>query len=102
MFARYAVLLLVVVQQVYGPACDNFLTCCDSWVSACCCFDQRRGYFMTDATTARSMSMWSLINAALLGLELSLEPDYPVPRRLLHLHVRHTRQAINLTHNEER
>ena len=84
MFARYAVLLLVVVQQVYGPACDNFLTCCDSWVSACCCFDQRRGYFMTDATTARSMSMWSLINATLLGLERTLAAPDAEPRRRQH------------------
>ena len=87
MVARYAVPLLVVVQQVYGPACDNFLTLLDSWVSAFCCFDRRFGYFMHAASTARSMPMWSLINAALLGLELSLAASTPVPRRLHHLRV---------------
>ena len=40
MVARYAVPLLVVVQQVYGPTCDNFLIFRDNWVSAFSCFDQ--------------------------------------------------------------
>ena len=43
---------------------------------------------MTDATTARSMSMWSLIDAALLGLELSLAAPDAEPRRRDHHHDR--------------
>ena len=55
MVARYAVPLLVGVQQVYELACDNFVTSCDKWDKAILFTSNR--YFALTIDDLRAASM---------------------------------------------